>query len=81
MTPQELRDIFSKYGFSDEGYPKEYEVDVETYGNVCQEVFNHHFDNVPTTIHGEDFSVLEIIVGPNKGIMFKNVELRIKSDN
>ena len=52
-----------------------WEVDAETYGNVCQDVFNYLID-------GENHSrgVIPISVGPNKGIIFKNVELILKEN-
>lgn len=39
MTSNELRHKFNTE-FGLKSWPKTYEVDVETYGNVCQEIFN-----------------------------------------
>lgn len=60
-------------------WSKSIDVDHETYANVCQDIFEHQFDNSTLTIHTKEFSQLSISVGPNKGIMFKNVELILKS--
>lgn len=53
-------------------WPETFEVDHETYANVCQHVFDHIADNV------EWGPIYEIALGPNKGLMFKNVELILK---
>lgn len=85
MTTNELRNSFNnKYGLGE--WPLTYEVDHETYANVCQDIFENQFrlDNLfwDTVEDGEqkpDVEILSIAVGRNKGIMFKNVELILKS--
>ena len=69
MTTVELRDLFNRE-FKLEQWPRTYEVDVETYGNVCHSVF--------TSIHSEIPSYPRIALGPHNGIMFKGIELILK---
>lgn len=56
--------------------PETYEVDAETYANVCQYIFN----NMPLSMGiGPNYEVLAIPVGnQRRGIMFKGVELFLK---
>ena len=71
MTSHELHQFFNKtYGISKE-WPKQYKVDSDTYANVCQAVFTQAV--VTDNLLGYD--VIQISIGPNKGIMFRNVEL------
>jgi len=79
MTSNELRSIFNKtYGLGE--WPKSFNVDHETYANVCQDVFNWYVKNknevtkYSVHIEGEE-TIIELSIGPNNGIMFKNVEL------
>ena len=79
-TPDELRKHFNKtYGISVQ-WPKTFEVSAELYGRVCQEIFEHNlnydFDELT-----DDTLAIDVVLGPNKGIMFKNVELLIKKDD
>ena len=82
MTADQLRRILSNE-FGTGKWPKTYEVSPETYANVCQQVFEHQFDQEDLYWDTNDMSqqksdakVLSIAVGKaNKGIMFKNVEL------
>lgn len=68
MTPNELRNYFNtKYGMN-EPWPDKFKVDADTYAQVCQEIFNHVVDGI-------DRPFITIAIGPNNGIMFKNVEL------
>lgn len=72
MTADELRAILNnKFGLDE--WPKTYEVDVETYGNLCQDLFNWKARE-----SGYDGGEIIISIGPNNGIMFKNVEILIK---
>lgn len=76
MTAKELKDLFNKeYGFNP--WPPTYEVDAETYGNVCQAVFNNALDRQFPDV-ADEFFHLKIVVGPNIGIMYQNVELILK---
>jgi len=71
MTTTELRKKFnSQFGIGVD-WPKTYEVDAETYGNVCQSIFNNLREKY-------EYNVIEISLGEHGGIMFKNVELIIK---
>ncbi len=74
MTPNELRNKFNDE-FGLDKWPEIYEVDHETYANVCQELFN---SKEPHTIVASYISMINITIGPNKGIFFKNVELILK---
>jgi len=79
MTANELyRKFADEFGFNK--WPKTYEVDAETYGYVCQSVFHWasmHQDRVIWSSE-EEGELIAISLGPNNGIMFKNVELILK---
>lgn len=67
MTATELRNHFSDtYGLNNE-WPKTFDVDHETYANVCQFLFKYLAEYWPGAVH--------VSIGPNYGVMFKNVEL------
>ena len=73
MEYQELRHLFNiKFGMN-ERWPEKWEVDASTYGNICQAIFFH----LKTTDNNE---IVRIALGPNSGIMYKNVELILKSE-
>lgn len=76
MKSQELAKLFGdRFGFTD--WPKTYEVDADTYANCCQTVFSWALERqFPDT--SEALFMLKIAVGPNNGLMFKNVELILK---
>jgi ribosomal protein L37AE/L43A len=75
MKAEELLGIFNtKFGL--DGWPKSYEVDAETYGNVCQFIFEYSANKSNSSDEGVIWT--EVALGPNDGIMFKNVELKIK---
>ena len=68
MTTEELRIKFNnEFGLGK--WPKIYEVDAETYGNVCNDIINH------LVYRYELYRDVTIQIGPNNGIMFKNAEL------
>lgn len=77
MTAIELRDHFNLLFGMEQKWPKKYGVDAETYGNVCQEVFNHlqRRDSIYIYEHVSGLQFVRLALGPNGGIMFKNVEL------
>ena len=76
MTARELRDLFSnKFGFGQ--WPPTYEVDAETYGNVCQEILNRALEIQFPDVEAPSFH-LKIAVGPNNGLLFKGIELILK---
>lgn len=86
MTAQELRKLLNdEFGLGQ--WPNAYEVDHETYANVCQDIIEHKFNEdtlfwntVEDGIREWDFKIISIAVGMNKGIMFKNVELILRSE-
>lgn len=78
MTANELRIKFNnEFGLGE--WPKSYEVDHETYANCCQDLFNWLYNNYEYNVYHIDkdqvFKSCEITIGPNNGLMFKNVEL------
>ena len=70
-----LNDLVNKFNteFKLGQWPSAYRVDHETYANVCQELFN----TIPSERLGF-LSRVTITLGPNKGILLKNVELILK---
>lgn len=75
MTAKELNKHFVKtFGFNP--WPETFEVDAETYGNVCQAIFDDALEYQFPVL--SDAFRLHIAVGRNNGIMFKNVELLLK---
>ena len=78
MTTQELRKTFNDtFGLTD--WPEKYEVDHETYANVCQELFSWKAERVFANNIEEGIKWIEVSLGPNNGVIFKNVELILKS--
>lgn len=76
MNAHELMSYFNdNYGI-DKPFPKEYYVDHETYANVCDFLFKRKRDDEYERI--KDIWRITISVGPNSGVYFKNVELRLK---
>jgi len=70
MTTEALVKIFNtEFGMS--AWPESYEVDYETYANVCVSVIK---ERTRYAINGR----IVISIGPNEGIMLKNVELILK---
>lgn len=71
MTASELAtELSDKFGMSK--WPDHYEVDAETYANVCQ----HVFDGLVVDGNFGTFKrVKGLSLGQNNGIMFKNVEI------
>ena len=76
MTTNELRDRFNN-SFGLYKWPTTFEVDHETYANVCHDLFVHIKENNSTARIGS-ITRIEISIGPNHGIFFKNVELILK---
>jgi len=77
MTAEELNQIFNnKYGLEKE-WPKIYPVDAETYGNICQAFFTWAIESENEEIVWKDgnSTLIRLALGPNNGLMFKNVEL------
>ena len=78
MTIKELRNKLLELK-----YPTSYEVDAETYALACDYIFKHHinpdhFNYSDIIMIGNNHSI-RVTVGPNGGLMVKNVELRLKS--
>lgn len=82
MTYLEFRKMMNeKFGINP--WPKTYEVDHETYANVCQHIFKWRYETTDIAIFeqmiGPHFCFIEISIGAdNQGIMFKSVELILK---
>jgi hypothetical protein len=73
MTAKELKSKFIKdFGFKE--WPETYEVDAETYGYVCQAIFDNWIER--------DFppEFASVRLGFQGGILFQNVELLIKKE-
>ena len=86
MTTEQFRRMLnSNYGIKS-AFPKEMLVDADTYANVCQAVFNRQVteneDTLPITygdVDGPKGWCISLCLGVHNGIMFKNVELILKS--
>lgn len=78
MTTSELYGLFNNT-FGIGSWPKTYDVDHETYANVCQTLFEWKAERVFVNNIKDDMKWIEISIGANNGIMFKNVELILKS--
>lgn len=75
MTANELKKYFNNtYNTLDKEWPKTFEVDAETYANCCQEIFN-----TKQKIRLNGILWMEVSVGDNNGLMFKNIELIYRS--
>ena len=74
MNAQELIQHLNRVFGMEKAWPKTYEVDPATYGECCQTIFSHETTEAvwETPLHTQG---LVITVGPNKGLMFKGVEL------
>jgi len=68
MTAEQLIELFNN-SFVLGKWPDRYEVDANTYANACQFVFTRRGGN--REVDGK----VRISLGPNNGLMFKNVEL------
>ncbi len=77
MTAQELRNHFLVSFDISNKWPTTFEVDAETYANVCQEIFNNKKSYEKE--YYSDGWFARIAFGNNNGIMFKNIELIYKS--
>ena len=81
MTSNELRAVFNSWS-NEHGIewkpPETYEVDHETYANVIQSIFNDKLKFEDVSQFGENLFIVNVAVGLNSGIMFKNIELILK---
>ncbi len=74
LTSNELRNFLNeKFGINTK-WPPVIGVDEFTFAKICQEIFKE----VDHTLIGTDKKVVQIILGPNNGIMFKGVELILR---
>ena len=78
-TPEDLlRHLKVTYGI-EQRWPNQFEVSAELYGRVCDAlvkyIIAHH---VYTMVPGRGYQI-ELSVGQHGGVLFKNVELIIKS--
>ena len=69
MTIEELLNHFNTNHGIVANWPESYEVDHETFANICDFYFHHEIDGF-----------IKIFIGKNNGIMFKNVELILKKN-
>jgi hypothetical protein len=84
VTANELRAHFNQtFGVSP--WPLTFEVDAATYGHACQAVFASLMKAAEeadrTTVlqtYGPSFDKIGVAIGPNGGILFKNVELLLR---
>lgn len=81
MTADQLRKHFNDTFGIDKPWPSQFEVDAETYGNVCQAVFDWHIKNHLYILEPGIGYQIHIKVGLNGGIMFKNMELLLQKEN
>lgn len=74
MTSNELRHKFDNIQGK---WPITYEIDHETYANVCQDLFDNIERDELITFTSSDLSFqrVKVSLGSHNGIMFKNVEL------
>lgn len=74
MTEPELRAKFGRDFNITTKWPKTYEVDADTYANVCQVIFIRLSERLTHSIR-----TAKVMLGSNNGIMWKGVELILKS--
>ncbi len=82
MTANELKKKFDdEFGLNPR--PGQFKVDHETYANVCQSYFNWIIKNKVLVWEEQDGSnkLIHVALGPNNGIMFKNIELILENHN
>ncbi len=79
MTTKELREYLNNQ-FGLNPWPQTFEVDAETYGNVCQDVINWtvNENGVWKSFNSENEFHIKIAIGDQNGILFKGVELILK---
>jgi len=75
MTTIELRNYLKDNFRLDEPFPETFEVDAETYANVCQFLFNLKAEEMEE--HGiEPIKYMaKVWLGKHNGVLFKGVEL------
>ena len=83
MTYDELIHHFNSIFGNNGPWPLTYEVDLETYANVCDGIFQRKLRSKVGKIDFEGYTLdntafLDIGVGPHAGIKLRNIELIIK---
>jgi hypothetical protein len=78
-SAKELREYFNKeFGINKE-WPRTFYVNSETYADCCQEVFDWHIITQKhhriANLDSEPYHKIELSLGLNNGLKFKNVEL------
>lgn len=76
-APQLIAFLNTEYGMS-QNWPTDLKVDAETYANCCQYIFNYLVGRDVSVRIGSIIFLHNFNVGPNNGLMFKNVELILK---
>lgn len=81
MTAEELRRKFNE-SFEIDKWPDHYEVDADTYANVCQHILDHYGEIIEDGVIELYGGVkrMTLSVGINNGVLFKGVELILKDD-
>lgn len=79
MTAEELIEHFNKV-YDLNPWPKIYNVDHITYANCCQYVFNNAQLVDDGGIEEVRYNIYWLAIGPNNGLMFKNVELILRGE-
>ncbi len=82
MTVQELRQsLHDQYGMNTK-WPDKLFVDADTYANVCQAIFINAVEDPDRCIlkAGGYYFIDNISLGPHKGIMYKEVELILRTN-
>lgn len=73
MTAEELIRCMNA-DYNSGPWPDSIEVDAETYANCCKYVFAKR----DVVVRLSDYEVIELMITPNKNLLFKNVELILK---
>jgi hypothetical protein len=77
MTADELiTQLNNEFGLNT--WPETYDVDAETYANAVNYAFERKAFFIKTLLErGRPINYVGVLIGPNKRLMFKNVELMI----
>lgn len=76
MTAPELTSYFNRIFGIEKEWPKQFEVDAETYANCCQFVFDRQVDGEEITrLLGDKLGITVFVGEKHKGLAFKGVEL------
>ncbi len=75
MTEPELRNLLNDAWGIHDPWPPQLEVDADTYGHVCAVIFTKL-----QVRYTESRNYIKLSIGPNKGIMYKNIELILNNN-